>query len=112
MGLIVPFSYASYDLILDGVSAEKAVIHTDYGDVIPSYFFAPITALSLQNGGNESVYSFLVHLPRPSLTISRRRVTKRRSPLRPSNLKLSGSELCSLKQGILSDACVSAAAEA
>ena len=28
--------YASYDLILDGVSAEKAVIHTDYGDVIPS----------------------------------------------------------------------------
>ena len=28
--------YASYDLILDGVSAEKAVIHTEYGDVIPS----------------------------------------------------------------------------
>ena len=28
--------YASYDLILDGISAEKAVIHTDYGDVIPS----------------------------------------------------------------------------
>ena len=28
--------YASYDLILDGVSAEKAVIHPDYGDVIPS----------------------------------------------------------------------------
>ena len=27
--------YASYDLILDGVSAEKAVIHTEYGDVIP-----------------------------------------------------------------------------
>ena len=25
--------HASYDLILDGVSAEKAVIHTDYGDV-------------------------------------------------------------------------------
>ena len=23
--------YASYDLILDGVSAEKAVIHTEYG---------------------------------------------------------------------------------
>jgi hypothetical protein len=41
-----------------------------------------------------------------------RPVKKRRSPLRQSNLKLSGSELCSLKQGILSDACVSAAAEA
>ncbi len=41
-----------------------------------------------------------------------RPVKKRRSPLRQANLKLSGSKLCSLKQGILSDACVSAAAEA